>query len=102
MNSTHAEGIIDLAKGKVKQALGETFNNEKLANEGAADQVKGNAKEAWGNVKDAASSIGKQKTTDAQAHEASIGHDLRETITHAAENAKDSISRGIEHLKHDK
>jgi len=102
MNTTHAEGILDQAKGKVKQALGETFNNQKLANEGAADQVKGHAEEAWGKVKDAASTIGQQKSAEVQAHEASTGHDLREKITHAAENAKDSISRGIEHLKHDK
>jgi len=102
MNTTNAEGILDQAKGKIKQALGETFNNQKLANEGAADQVKGHAEEAWGKVKDAASTIGKQKSTEAQAQEASTGHDLREKITHAAENAKDSISRGIEHLKHDK
>jgi len=100
MNTTNAEGVFDQAKGKVKQALGETFNNEKLANEGAVDQVKGHAKEAWGNVKDAASDIGSQKTAEAQAHEASAGHDLREKITHAAESAKESISRGIDHLKH--
>ena len=67
MNTTNAEGVFDQAKGKVKQALGETFNNEKLANEGAVDQVKGHAKEAWGNVKDAASDIGSQKTAEAQA-----------------------------------
>ena len=102
MNTTHAEGILDQAKGKVKQALGETFNNQKLANEGAADQVKGHAEEAWGNVKDAASEFGKQKTAEAQAHEASTGHDLREKITHAAEHAKETVTRGIEHLKHDK
>src|ERR1019366_8705309 len=99
MNTTHAEGILDQTKGKVKQALGETFNNQKLANEGAAEQVKGHAEEAWGNVKDAASEVGTEKTAEAHAHEANTGHDLREKITHAAENAKESISRGIEHMK---
>ena len=102
MKSTYAEGIFDQAKGKVKQTLGETFNNQKLANEGAADQVKGHVEEAWGKVKDAASDISKRKTSEARAHEASTGHDLREKVTHAAENAKASISRGIDHLKHDK
>jgi len=99
MNTTHAEGLIDQAKGKVKQVVGETFNNEKLANEGAADQVKGHAKEAWGNVKDAASDISSRKSADAEVHAESAGHDLREKITHAAEHAKESINRGIEHLK---
>ena len=34
--------------------MGETLGNQKLANQGVADQVKGAAKETWGNVKDAA------------------------------------------------
>ncbi len=102
MNTTHGEGIFDQAKGTVKQAIGETFNDQSLANEGAADQVEGHVKEAWGNVKDAASEIGNEKAAEAQAHEEGIGHNLRDTITHAAESAKESINRGIEHLKHDK
>src|ERR1700678_4343300 len=64
MNTTKAAGVLDQAKGKVKQVVGETFNNQKLANEGAADQVKGNVKEAWGNVKDTANRIGKTKAAD--------------------------------------
>ena len=102
MNTTNAEGIFDQAKGKVKQAVGETFNDQSLANEGAADQVKGNAKEAWGNVKDAANNIRREETSDARSHEETTGHNLRDKITHAAESAKESITRGIDHLKHDK
>ena len=47
MNNSSISGSLDEAKGKVKQALGETFNDQSLANEGAADQVKGHAKQAW-------------------------------------------------------
>ena len=102
MNTNHVEGVFDQAKGKVKQAIGETFNDQNLANEGAADQVKGHAKEAWGNVKDAASEIGNRKSAEAQTHTEATGHDLRAKITDAAEHAKESIDRGIEHLKHSK
>jgi uncharacterized protein YjbJ (UPF0337 family) len=102
MNTSHVEGAIDQAKGKVKQAIGETFNNQSLANQGAADQVKGNAKEAWGNVKDAASDLTSRDAAEAQAHGDATGHDLRSKITHAAESAKESIDRGIENLKHNK
>jgi len=102
MNTTHVEGIVDQAKGKVKQAIGEAFNDQSLANEGAADQVKGHAKEAWGNVKDTASQLSNRKSSEAQTNAANTGRDLRSKITNAAEHAKESIDRGLDHLKHDK
>ena len=102
MNSTDTKGILDQAKGKVKQALGEALHNEKLANEGAADEVIGQAEEMWSKVKDAATSVGRQMHAQALSHQASAGHDLRETMTRAAETAKENISRGMEHLRNDK
>ncbi len=102
MNSTHVEGSFDVAKGKVKQAIGETFNDQSLANEGAVDEVKGHAKEAWGNVKDAASDIGNQHEAEATATEEKTGHNIRTSITDAVDHAKDSISRTVDHLKHDR
>ena len=100
MNTNHAEGFIDQAKGKVKQVIGETFNDEKLANEGAVDQVKGHAEEAWGNVKDAASDLHDRKSAEAHTNADTAGHDLRAKVTHAAESAKEAIDRGLDHLKH--
>ena len=95
MNKSNAAGVLDQAKGKVKQAVGETFNNQKLANEGAADQVKGHAEEAWGNVKDAASNMGNRHS--AEAHD--TAHNVRNSMTSAAANAKESINRGLDHMK---
>lgn len=43
----------DDIKGKVKEAGGELTGDERLANEGRADQAKGKAKEAIDDVKDA-------------------------------------------------
>ncbi len=54
MNKDQVTGKVEQAAGKVKQSVGETLGNQKLANQGVADQVKGAAKETWGNVKDAA------------------------------------------------
>jgi uncharacterized protein YjbJ (UPF0337 family) len=105
MNTTNTEGVFDQAKGKVKQAVGEAFNNQQLANEGAADQVKGHAKEAWGNVKDTASRLGHDDATAARENGAETGHDVRTSVANAAANAKDAINRGLnnlerEHAKH--
>ncbi len=99
MNNSNVEGVLDQAKGKIKQVAGEAFDNHKLANEGAADQVKGHAKEAWGNVKDTASEIGSRHAAEAHAEADHSAHHLRESITQAAADAKDSINRGLDHLK---
>ncbi|WP_263384073.1 CsbD family protein [Granulicella arctica] len=108
MNQDNAGGKFDQIAGKIKQGVGEAVGNEKLANEGAAEQVKGHAKEAWGNVKDAASDTHDSTSADAhvRAEEAKLhaeqaGHDTRNSITSAAEHLKDSINRGIDHLKGD-
>ena len=54
MNKDQATGKVEQAVGKVKQSVGETVGNDKLANKGLVDQVRGAAKETWGNAKDAA------------------------------------------------
>ena len=40
-------------KGKVKEGAGDATDNERLENEGRADQAKGNLKQAGEKVKDA-------------------------------------------------
>ena len=54
MNKDQVTGKVEQVAGRVKQGVGETLGNQNLANQGVADQVKGAAKETWGNVKDAA------------------------------------------------
>ena len=66
MNKDQVTGKVEQAAGRVKQGVGETLGNQKLANQGVADQVKGAAKETWGNVKDAA----KDANTDANREQA--------------------------------
>jgi uncharacterized protein YjbJ (UPF0337 family) len=54
MDKDQVAGKFDQTVGKAKEKLGETVGNQKLANQGVADQIKGAAKETWGNAKDAA------------------------------------------------
>ena len=54
MDKDQVSGKFDQAVGKAKEKVGDAVGNQKLANQGVADQVKGAAKETWGNVKDAA------------------------------------------------
>jgi uncharacterized protein YjbJ (UPF0337 family) len=99
MNTSHVEGAFDQAKGKVKQAIGETFNDQSLANEGAADQVKGHAKEAWGSVKDTAHDLGRGERTNSEIRAEEDAHDARNSVTRAAAHAKESIQHGLDSLR---
>jgi uncharacterized protein YjbJ (UPF0337 family) len=49
-----AEGTIDEAKGKAKQAWGDLSDDDKMKAEGMLDEVKGKAEQVWGDIKDAA------------------------------------------------
>jgi uncharacterized protein YjbJ (UPF0337 family) len=55
MSGGERQGMnTDDIKGKLKETGGELTGNERLANEGRADQVKGKVKDAFEDVKDAA------------------------------------------------
>jgi uncharacterized protein YjbJ (UPF0337 family) len=111
MNNSTASGVFNEAKGKLKQAVGETFNDQSMANEGTADEVKGHAQQAWGSVKDTAHDLANDRetpfdpsnpsySTDPVYRDEHAGHDIRTGISNAAENVKESIQRGLDHLEH--
>ena len=54
MNKDQVKGTIDDAAGRAKRQVGEWTGDTGTQVEGAAQQVKGKAEKAWGNVKDAA------------------------------------------------
>lgn len=54
MDKDRVKGTIDDAVGRAKRQAGEWTGDSKTQAEGAAQQVKGKAEKAWGNVKDAA------------------------------------------------
>jgi uncharacterized protein YjbJ (UPF0337 family) len=47
-----AENQADIAKGKVKEGVGDATDNESMQAEGEADQASGNLKQAGEKVKD--------------------------------------------------
>ncbi len=70
--------------------------NQKLANAGTAEQIKGAAKETWGHAKDAASAVNDdtRARTEVQGESFKVrteekAHDLREKITSTAQNVKE-------------
>jgi uncharacterized protein YjbJ (UPF0337 family) len=62
MDKDRVKGTIDDVAGRAKRQVGEWTGDTKTQVEGAAQQVKGKAEKAWGNVKDAT----RDAKTDAQ------------------------------------
>lgn len=57
MDEEHGKGLLDKAKGTVKEAVGKVIGNEKLEAEGKADKAAGAAHETAGDVKDAGKKV---------------------------------------------
>jgi uncharacterized protein YjbJ (UPF0337 family) len=57
MNKDQVTGKIDQVVGKIKQNVGEAVGSDDLANKGVIDQAKGAVKETWGKAKDAAQQV---------------------------------------------
>jgi uncharacterized protein YjbJ (UPF0337 family) len=52
-NKDKAKNMAQVAKGKVEEGAGKTMGDDKLEDDGKADQMKGNMKQAGEKVKDA-------------------------------------------------
>lgn len=53
IDKDRVEGSLDQMKGRVKEAAGKVTGDEKLKNEGRADQAKGKLQNMIGGLKDA-------------------------------------------------
>jgi uncharacterized protein YjbJ (UPF0337 family) len=51
MNRDEMEGKGDQVKGRAKQAWGDITNNERLHDEGVADEASGNVQEGFGKAR---------------------------------------------------
>ena len=51
MNRDEIKGKAEAIKGKLKQAAGDLTDNERLRNEGVADEVAGDTQEAFGKAR---------------------------------------------------
>jgi uncharacterized protein YjbJ (UPF0337 family) len=92
MNKDQVSGKVDQVTGRVKEKVGEAVGNDRLANAGVADQVKGAAKETWGNVKDAAHTSASHARRE---HEAQAT-DTREAIVNKVDNLKNKVNDSID------
>lgn len=54
MDKDRVKGAVNDAAGRAKRQVGEWTNDPNAQMEGTAQQIKGKAQKAWGNVKDAA------------------------------------------------
>ena len=99
MNKNNVSGKFDQVAGKVKQGVGEAVGSQRLANQGAVQQLKGHAKEAWGNVQDTAADLSSKARSNARADNANgNSHDIRESVTSTAQNVKEKINRSLNDL----
>jgi uncharacterized protein YjbJ (UPF0337 family) len=57
MNSDKVKGAMQKVGGRVEEAAGALVGDENLKLAGKEDQIKGEAREAWGNVKDAGQNL---------------------------------------------
>jgi uncharacterized protein YjbJ (UPF0337 family) len=108
MNTDKVEGKYDQVAGKIKQRVGEALGNEKLANAGVAEQIKGAAKETWGHAKHSANAVNDDTQTRAHVEGESLkarteekAHELREKITTTAQNIKDKVNEKLDNVKRD-
>ena len=51
MNKDELDGRVDQIKGKVKQATGDLTDNERLNDEGVADEASGDVQEGFGRAR---------------------------------------------------
>ena len=95
MDKDQVSGKFDQAVGKIKQAVGDAVGSSKLANQGVADQVKGTAKETWGNAKDAAH-VSHER---AEHTAADTGAQHREGFSEKLAEVRDHVNAKIDDFK---
>ncbi len=57
MNDDKIKGILQKISGHVEESAGALVGDQNLKDAGREDHLKGSAREAWGNVKDAGNSL---------------------------------------------
>jgi uncharacterized protein YjbJ (UPF0337 family) len=70
MDKDRVKGAVDDAAGRVKRQVGEWTGDTGTQVEGAAQQLKGKAEKAVGNVKDAARDVKKNVQSHDNSHDA--------------------------------
>ena len=95
LSDSTAKGKWNEFAGKAKQAFGEATGDQSAANNGAAQEVKGQGEQALGSVKEAAHDTGERNEPTADAH----AHNLRQGVTSAAANIKKGVENAADGFK---
>lgn len=113
MNTDEIKGKLQNAFGKTERAVGGAIGSHNLQNAGAEDQMKGAAKETWGNAKDAVSEAHTTATSNAtttpdsaaynagrtEGHVQAGDESLRDKIVNGSERFKENFNEKVDHLK---
>jgi uncharacterized protein YjbJ (UPF0337 family) len=91
MDKDRVAGKFEQGVGKAKEKIGEAVGNQKLANQGVADQVKGAAKETWGNAKDAARTTHDRHAAEAEASANANRENVTSKVSEMKKKANDKI-----------
>ena len=97
MNKDQVAGKIAQALGKMEQSVGERVGIQKLANRGVVNQVKGAAKETWGDAKDAAKQIHESHKKAASEKSTQSRGKLSQSVDEAKEKARGRIDEFKRH-----
>lgn len=92
MNKDQVGGKVEQVTGHIKEKIGDAVGNQKMANEGMADQVKGAAKETWGKAKEAAHDIEERHRHELAQKAAST----REKVVGSVKDLKDKIKTDLD------
>ena len=85
MNDDKAKGVLQKIGGHVEESAGALVGDHNLKEAGREDQIKGSAREAWGNVKDAGNALvdrarSAKLEAEAKSHDATVfdrEHDVK-------------------------
>jgi uncharacterized protein YjbJ (UPF0337 family) len=102
MDKDQVAGKADQVAGKIKQGVGEAVGSDDLANRGVADQVKGAAKETWGNAKDAARTTHDRHVAETEDSASANRESVSDKVAEMKKKANDKIDdfKDRERTKH--
>jgi|GEM_PF-913387 uncharacterized protein YjbJ (UPF0337 family) len=93
MNRHTVSGKIGQTSGRIKEKIGDVFGNQKLANKGLAEQIKGIARQTYGDAQDAAKATleharahAKAKQDRVHRYAAAESRTMRNEVRTTAEN----------------
>lgn len=106
MNKHTVSGKIDQTAGRIKEKVGDVIGNQKLANAGIAEQIKGIAKQTYGNVQDTAKATARHAQVHLQSHKDDLrrysnekSKELREGIRETAESLQKKVNNTLDNFQ---